>query len=329
MLLQSLVDTIEQLKTRLEVHGADLRTNEIRTRMGLIDPMLAVLGWNPADPSLVVPEYSIRGSHDRADYALLRPDGNPAAILEAKRLGEPFERHRPQMINYANMAGIAYAGLTDGNLWQLYSVFEQKPIDDRCILTVSISSDSTFEIALHMLSLWRANLESRRLAKAGDPIVINQPQEGNSSVEETIATLQENRLSVSEGSFPPFHWVAISDYIAIPRAKPLAMKMPDGTEYTVTHWYKIISLLVKWLWEKGFLSANNVPVFSSKTKYIVNKEPIHPTGKRFVISGRIDGAPLYIGTSRNIHSSTQAVRKLLNHCNQKPSEFYIATKQSS
>ncbi|MYE02573.1 MAG: hypothetical protein F4Y03_15120 [Alphaproteobacteria bacterium] len=114
MLLQDLVETIERLKARLAAHNADLRVNETRTRMALIDPMLAVLGWDPADPSLVIPEYNPQGGRDRADYALMHPNGHPIAILEAKKLGESFETHLNQMTSYANVAGIAYAGLTDG-----------------------------------------------------------------------------------------------------------------------------------------------------------------------------------------------------------------------
>ena len=169
MLLQSLVDTVERLKERSKLHGAALRVNETRTRMALIDPMLAALGWNPADPSLVVPEFEIGGK--LADYALLAPNGKPVAVLEAKRLGESLTAHRMQMVNYGNMAGIPYAGLTDGNHWELYSVFEQRPIEDRRILGISLDNTPVDKIALGMLVLWCPHMSSGEVQLVKDPIL--------------------------------------------------------------------------------------------------------------------------------------------------------------
>ncbi len=85
MVLDELVDRIEALKTRIASHGNELRENETRTRMALIDPLLHALGWDVSDPGMVKPEYKI--GNGWADYALLRPDGKPAAAVEAKKLG--------------------------------------------------------------------------------------------------------------------------------------------------------------------------------------------------------------------------------------------------
>ena len=132
MLLDDLVGVIETLKERIAAHGPELRENETRTRMSLIDPLLRALGWDTADPSLVTPEYDLSGQ--RADYGLLSADQKPVALVEAKRLGESLMSHRMQMVNYANMSGVAYAGLTDGNHWELYKVFDPAPIAERKIL---------------------------------------------------------------------------------------------------------------------------------------------------------------------------------------------------
>ena len=61
-MLDDLVAVIETLKARIEQHRADLQSNEIRTRTALIDPLLAVLGWDVSDPGLVTPEYDVSGS---------------------------------------------------------------------------------------------------------------------------------------------------------------------------------------------------------------------------------------------------------------------------
>ena len=88
MPLDDLVSVIETLQQRIREHGDALHQNEYRTRMALIDPLLTALGWDTADPSLVMPEYSVSGQ--RVDYALLGRDSKPAATLEAKKLDEPL-----------------------------------------------------------------------------------------------------------------------------------------------------------------------------------------------------------------------------------------------
>lgn len=99
-MLDELISCIETMKNRINTHGASLRENEIRTRTQLIDPQLCALGWDVSDPSIVTPEYSV--TPKRADYALLKPDGKPVAVLEAKALKEELTiGHREQMVGYA------------------------------------------------------------------------------------------------------------------------------------------------------------------------------------------------------------------------------------
>ena len=82
MPLDDLIDVIASLQERMQQYSDELRENEIRTRMALVDPMLTALGWDTADPSLVKAEFSVGGG--RADYALLGSDGKPVACIEAK-----------------------------------------------------------------------------------------------------------------------------------------------------------------------------------------------------------------------------------------------------
>ena len=83
--LDDLVARIELLQARIRSHKTALQGNETRTRMALIDPLMHALGWDVSDPGVVTPEYKV--SEGWADYALLRPDGRPAATVEAKKLG--------------------------------------------------------------------------------------------------------------------------------------------------------------------------------------------------------------------------------------------------
>ena len=173
MPFDDLVHVIETLKERIGAHRQSLQSNETRTRMALIDPLLRALGWDTEDPALVLPEYESSG---RADYALLGGAGKPSAIIEAKRLGESLANHRGQMVNYANMSGIPYAGLTDGNIWEFYDVFDRKPLEERRLLHVSIANDAAHECALKLLLLWRANLASGQPIQPSTPVLADSAE---------------------------------------------------------------------------------------------------------------------------------------------------------
>ena len=131
---------IEALQERIRNDGDTIGSNEIRTRTALVDPLLTALGWDTTDPAMVIPEYAAGGG--TADYALLKvtPDGGSPVIafIEAKRLHEPLEPHRAQMLTYANMSGVKYAGLTNGDRWELYEVFKEAPLHERRIVDVSL-----------------------------------------------------------------------------------------------------------------------------------------------------------------------------------------------
>ena len=161
MPFDDLVLVIETLKERIGAHRQSLQSNETRTRMALIDPLLRALGWDTGDPALVLPEYESSG---RADYALLGGTGKPSAVIEAKKLGELQDKNRDQMSKYAYNAGIPYAGLTDGDRWEFYVCFgEPKPLKERLRLQVSISNDAPHACALKLLLLWHPNLASGQL----------------------------------------------------------------------------------------------------------------------------------------------------------------------
>ncbi len=84
MALDDLQRVIENLRNMIEVHRDYLSEDETRTRQVLIDPLLRKLGWDVSDPQAVELEYKM--GPQRADYALMS-NGQPVAVIEAKRLG--------------------------------------------------------------------------------------------------------------------------------------------------------------------------------------------------------------------------------------------------
>ena len=96
----------------------------------------------------------------RADYALLK-EGRPVALVEAKRLGHRLELSDiMQVLNYANTAGVEYMVLTNGDRWEMYSVFTPGALEGRKVMDLMVSESPVHATALGSLTIWRRNVRS-------------------------------------------------------------------------------------------------------------------------------------------------------------------------
>ena len=284
MLLDDLVGVIETLKGRIAAHGPTLRENETRTRMALIDPLLQALGWDVSDPEMVTPEYSVGAS--RADYALLTPTGTPSALVEAKKLDESLASHRMQMLNYANISGIPHAGLTDGNHWEMYTVFDQAPIEQRRILDVSIANTPAHEAALKLLLLWRPNLASGQPVAASAPALVVSTPAPSTPVQPSEISIPVQPISGK--------WTPLSE-IDNPTGKPRprSVRINNGEEIEIRAWHNILTQTAEWLASIGRLTPATLPVNTSKSWNFVSTTSKKKDGKYFLAPHIIsNGIPL-------------------------------------
>lgn len=322
MLLQSLVDTVERLKERLKLHGAALRVNETRTRMALIDPILAALGWDPANPSLVVPEFEIGGK--LADYALLAPNGKPVAVLEAKRLGESLTTHRMQMVNYGNMAGIPYAGLTDGNHWELYSVFEQRPIEDRRILGVSLDNTPVDKIALGMLVLWCPHMSSGKVQLVKGPILAESDSSFPAALTDAINMKSTQMEGYKTDSEDISGWKCLAELNKVSGSPPPAsIRMPDGLDFATRRWKDILIQTTMWLHSKGMIDQTDSRIQVTNKRYLVNNIAQHPLGNSFREARQIAGVSLYVETHWSANDLVRYTKKLMQNFGQNPENVHL------
>lgn len=323
-MLDDLVSVIETLQRRIHDHGPTLRENETRTRLALIDPLLTALGWDVSDPSLVTPEYNVSGRW--ADYALLRPDGQPAATVEAKKLGESLGPHRMQMLNYSNASGVEYAGLTDGDHWELYEVFQRRQLEDRRILDIRIGDTPVHECALQLLLLWRPNLAT------GQPVKANPPVLGRTTESEPTEPMPVRPDPLPEPD-PESGWVALSSY-QTGAGMPNAIRLPDGIEHGMGKWVDLPVRIASWLWATGNLNRNNVPVSpgGNAKRYIVSLEPIHSDGKPFNTSLKtppppIPETPLHFERNYSGDNHVKHAVILLRHCGLNPATVQLQVEQ--
>jgi len=116
--------------------------NEATVRIGIIEPILAALGWDITDPVAVQPEYSSGGR--RVDYALCAFPARPSVFIEAKAIGKVEAADR-QLFEYAFHEGVPFAVLTDGRTWSFYLPSAQGSYEDRRLYKLDLQERSADE----------------------------------------------------------------------------------------------------------------------------------------------------------------------------------------
>ena len=152
-LLEPLVSAITTTRNVIDQQRVHVSKNELRTRNILVDPVLRALGWDVSVLEDVEVEYG--AGKQRVDYALLGKENKPLVLVEAKKLDEELNSKRTQMLTYCTEVGVRYGVLTDGNCWDLYDVWQDKPMDERRVLQVIISSRPPAIAAKMLLMLWK------------------------------------------------------------------------------------------------------------------------------------------------------------------------------
>jgi len=167
----------QELLTELKAISAEYmgqKFTEQDTKNVFIEPILTQMGWSKRNPSRVRAEFRFTGQDNPVDYAL-KSGEKWMMFVEAKALSKSIKDHKyiTQAVNYASNAGVAWALLTNGRQWDLYSTFERKPAKERLSFSVSIDDDDfldrmqllTFESIEHLDAHLRSQ-QNRSTVKA-------------------------------------------------------------------------------------------------------------------------------------------------------------------
>ena len=302
-MLEDLVQTIETLREHLRRYGLELSKNEIRTRTVLIDPMLEALGRDAADPALVTVEYEVPPG--RADYGLRRGLDNPPVVLvEAKRLNEPLDTHVGQLLNYALVRGVRYGCLTDGNIWEVYDVFKQVPLEERKILSLAISDGEPAKVALAMLGLWRRSLQDGSFEQAADPLVDVDPPPPPPP--------------------PPFEWTPLmANFEPTGKPAPTAIKLPGGEERPTEYWVSVVKETALWLHRTGMLTRENCQVAIGPTRYLMSPDKKHQNEQPFSSPIPLGDTGITLEGNFSARDIVRHTKDLLKHFGKDPSQMYL------
>ncbi|MFJ4513050.1 hypothetical protein [Streptomyces sp. NPDC088816] len=162
--MDGLLDTLKQCVERLDRYGSlGRRVGEQNTKAGLIEPVLAALGWDVLEPDEVHREYRRRTTDNPVDYALILMR-MPRLFIEAKAVGENLDdpRWANQTISYAAVAGVEWVALTNGAEWRVYNAHAPVPVEHKLFRTVRIADD--VDAAHELLSLLsKDNMRDNRI----------------------------------------------------------------------------------------------------------------------------------------------------------------------
>ena len=130
---ESIARAVEQINKTVFLTSLD----ESATKQSVVLRLLSLCGWNPFDPSQVVPEYTV-GTR-RVDYAL-RPGSANAVFIEVKRPSENLENHQQQLLEYCFQEGVKLATLTNGRAWWLYLPLQSGGWEQRRFSTIDLAA---------------------------------------------------------------------------------------------------------------------------------------------------------------------------------------------
>ena len=323
MPLEGLHVLVETLKKSIAAHGPALRASEALTRYALIDPLLRELGWDTADPAVVIPEY--KSGKGRADYALLASDGKPAMMLEAKSLGSSLhDAALSQGIQYCLEKGTKHFALTDGNNWEIYETHRPVPIEEKRVVAFELGRQSTAEVCLQSLALWRPSLETGS-ADAGHASIIGQEDiQRPTPSQETISPKPVSQFAESQSTTAiadDSEWQSLSDLAPTGKTPaPSELQFPDNSRHPNKYWSGVLVGVTRWLVKSEHLNPGHCPI-QRNNRYLVATSAVHPDGKQFTAPHHI--SPVFIEKNYDARNLVVNARTIINHVGLDTTRFRV------
>ena len=138
---------------------------EENTKITLVEPLLAALGWDVDEPEEVYREYRKKPQDSPVDYALclLR---TPRLFVEVKSLKKNLDDRKwaSQVLGYATVVGVEWCVLTNGDDYYLYNAHASVDVEEKLFRRVRISDQTSDDFTLDTLDLLaKPKLSEKRL----------------------------------------------------------------------------------------------------------------------------------------------------------------------
>ena len=321
-----LVGVMRTLKRRIREQRSDLENDDTRTRTVLVEPLLTALGWIVGELSLVNPTHSDPDS-DYVDYELLNADEGPAAFVFALALLKPNKYYPHEfaddVIKAAYEKHVGRAVLTNGDIWEVYEVSTGEVFHSQCIFRFSVATSNDIS------ELWQLHdclsRDSLQTATTRQPKMLTSY---SATPEARPSRGRRRDALVAE----PLEWMKTASGFK----EPIGIQFPDGescpiefTETEKNNWDDIQVKTVQWLYRKGLLHDQNVPVPFRDRKILVDNSTNENLGvKKSKTKGAfrpvsVPGTRYYISLVKIPSYVYNRVTALLRYCEINPSDVQL------
>ncbi len=159
----SLQQTIRETAARIQKFQ-ERAIGEENTKVSLIEPVLAALGWDTRDPDEVHREFKPTTKDSPVDYAL-KVMRKPRLFVEAKGLAETLGDRKwiAQILSYATVAGVEWCVLTDGNEYRFYNAAALVDAEEKLFCRIRLSEVRGEDAASMLRLISRTNMEENML----------------------------------------------------------------------------------------------------------------------------------------------------------------------
>ena len=298
--------------------------NEDNTKSKILRNFLELLGWDIAfDAELEYP-VTIGSSKNYVDYSL-SGDSSPVLFVEAKGYDTTLrDPHRGQLHSYLRQTDVDWGLLTNG---QQYEIYHRENVDDgveiqtvaqlelaalpnridyvRLLSKEALTSGRSQKLAQRIFDIRRARstLQSEKegladgianllIDSAGDVVAQDAKTEAKELVDrlterlegesEEIQSGREEEPAVA-GAAPDGEsfWESVQKQTGIVRTGDSIefVEGQNGVENYIN--------FVNFLFQDGYLSQEDLPIDSGRTRYILNTEPKHKNGSEMKLPKEI------------------------------------------
>jgi len=265
---------METMRAASVNHRDHLQGNEAATRAVLIDPILRSLGWDIANPDLVLVEktQTVHGQCLKVDYALL-VDGDVRLVVEAKKLGGNLEDQFLQLVNYSFGLKVKSIFITDGTRWKHY--LNLTPDNQEPVQVFDLSVHSPSEVAVYLIQ----HLDAALFVKESQVEVQLDELAEQLSASQTKMAAMDKRLAELERRLPPEDtpprieetgrvengkagkWHILSLQHEYTNRKPTELRLPNGEEPPVSKWKEVLVACCRFALTAHPALVNEIPLF--------------------------------------------------------------------
>lgn len=102
--------------------------------------------------------------------------------------------------------------------------------------------------------------------------------------------------------------------------KPVEIRFPDNSSRPIKSWSHVVVEVTGWLMRNNFLQVDSLPIRRS-SRYLVAKDPTHPSGKPFK-NPQLAGHAFAEG-NYSAHDHAENARLIIKHVGQDPAKFAV------